>query len=287
MKPNINNNSNSNSNSNTNFSLQNIENYKKNIDVNLSEIMEKYSQIVIEYLKYIMKTIEFKKNKIIKFINLRGLNTVTHVFKYILYYTKDLNITFYQCEKAFYFYVEFVTQISDDDKAFLQLSSRDAINYVYKKTIFDINYEIKKNLMIETIETIETKTKFDFFDIYVNIYSKLIEKIIENDLFYNENYLILIKSIENIVNILNHGNIQNLKDIHLLESIIFHLSFKVNDVKLFCEIILQLIKKIIKEPILIEIIHNKLKTHILDFTEMELYEIIKNNKKFIEFTKVE
>ena len=287
MKPNINNNSNSNSNSNTNFSLQNIENYKKNIDVNLSEIMEKYSQIVIEYLKYIMKTIEFKKNKIIKFINLRGLNTVTHVFKYILYYTKDLNITFYQCEKAFYFYVEFVTQISDDDKAFLQLSSRDAINYVYKKTIFDINYEIKKNLMIETIETIETKTKFDFFDIYVNIYSKLIEKIIENDLFYNENYLILIKSIENIVNILNHGNIQNLKDIHLLESIIFHLSFKVNDVKLFCEIILQLIKKIIKEPILIEIIHNKLKTHILDFTEMKLYEIIKNNKKFIEFTKVE
>ena len=277
-------NNNSNSNSSTNCSLQNIENYKKNIDVILSEIMEKYSQIVIEYLKYIMKTIEFKKNKIIKFINLRGLNTVTHVFKYILYYTKDLNITFYQCEKAFYFYVEFVTQISDDDKAFLQLSSRDAINYVYKKTIFDINYEIKKNLMIETIEI---KTKFDFFDTYVNVYSKLIEKIIENDLFYNENYLILIKSIENIVNILNHGNIQNLKDIHLLESIIGHLSFKVNDVKLFCEIILQLIKKIIKEPILIEIIHNKLKTHTLNFTEMELYEIIKNNKKFIEFTKVE
>lgn len=48
-------------NSNTNFSLQNIENYKKNLDLNLSEIMEKYSQIVIEYLKYIMKTIDFKK----------------------------------------------------------------------------------------------------------------------------------------------------------------------------------------------------------------------------------
>ena len=120
------------SSSSINFSLQNIENYKINTHLILSEIMEKYSQIVIEYLKYIMKTIDFKKNKIIKFINLRGLNTLTHVFKYILYYTKDLNNTFYQCEKAFYFYVEFVTQISDDDKVFLQLSSRDAINYVYK-----------------------------------------------------------------------------------------------------------------------------------------------------------
>jgi hypothetical protein len=278
MKTNLNNNI------NTTFSLQNIENYKKNIDVNLSEIMEKYSQIVIEYLKYIIKTIEFKKNKIIKFINLRGLNTITHVFKYILYYTKDLNITFYQCEKAFYFYVEFVTQISDDDKAFLQLSSRDAINYVYKKTIFDINYEIKKNPIVETNET---KTKFDFFDAYVNIYKKIIEKIIDDESFYNENYLILIKSIENIVNILNHGDIQKLKDIHLLESIIDHLSYKISDIKLYCDIILQLIKKIIKEPILIEIIHNKLKTHVVDFTEMELYEIIKNNKKFIHFTTVE
>ena len=45
--------------------------------------------------------------------------------------------------------------------------------------------------------------------------------------------------------------------------------------KLFCEIVLMLIKKIIKEPSLFEIIHNKLKTHTLEFTETELYEIIK------------
>ena len=38
-----------------NISLQNIENYKINTHLILSEIMEKYSQIVIEYLKYIMK----------------------------------------------------------------------------------------------------------------------------------------------------------------------------------------------------------------------------------------
>ena len=268
------------SSSSINFSLQNIENYKINTHLILSEIMEKYSQIVIEYLKYIMKTIDFKKNKIIKFINLRGLNTLTHVFKYILYYTKDLNNTFYQCEKAFYFYVEFVTQISDDDKVFLQLSSRDAINYVYKKTIFEINYEIKKNIVVETIET---KTKLDLFDVYVNIYRKIIEKNIQDDSFYNKDYLTNIKSIENIFNILNHSNII-LKDIVLLESIIDHLSYKITNIKLFCDIILHLIKKIIKEPCLFEIIHNKFKTHILDFTETELYEIIKNHKKFIHFT---
>lgn len=194
-----------------------------------------------------------------------------------------MNITFYQCEKAFYFYVEFVTQISDDDKAFLQLSSRDAINYVYKKTIFEINYEIKKST---TIESKETKTKLDLFDVYVNIYKKIIEKNIQDESFYNDDYLTHIKSIENIINILNHTNII-LKDIILLESIINHLSYKITNIKLFCEIILHLIKKIIKEPSLFEIIHNKLKTHILDFTETEFYEIIKNHKKFIHFTTIE
>ena len=81
-----------------------------------------------------IKTITIKNGKISQFIISRGLNTITHVFTNLLYYTKNVDILYFHCEKAFYFYAEFVTQISEDDKTFLQLSSRDATNYVYKKT---------------------------------------------------------------------------------------------------------------------------------------------------------
>jgi hypothetical protein len=266
-----------------NYSLQNIENYKKNIDCHFSEIIKKYSYIIIEYLKYIMKTIQFKKNKIIKFIILRGLNTITHVFKYILYYTKNLNITFYQCEKAFYFYVEFVSQISEDDKAFLQLSSRDATNYVYKKTIFEINYQANKNIIIESLES---KMKLDLLNIYINLYSKLIEKIIENDLFYTHDYGIFIETIEIIIHSLNSSNL-NLQQITMLESIVDNLSYKISNIKVFFDIILQLIKKIIKEPTILEIINDKLTNITLNFTKIDIDEITKNPKKFITFITIE
>jgi hypothetical protein len=262
-----------------NYSLQNIENYNKNIDSNLSEIMENYSFIIIGYLKYIMKTIQFKKNKIIKFIILRGLNTISHVFKYILYYTKNINITCFHCEKAFYFYVEFVTQISEDDKVFLQLTSRDAINYVYKKTIFEINNDLKKNIILESIET---KIKFDLINIYINIYITLTEKITSSDLFYNDDYIVFIETIENIMNQINNSNL-NLQQVIFFESIINILTHKITDINVFFDIILRLTKKIIKEPTVIELIINKLKNNVLDFTKIETDDLIKNSKKFITF----
>jgi hypothetical protein len=55
-----------------------------------------------------------------------------------------VDLTYFHCQKSFYFYVEFVSQISEDEKMFLQLTSRDASTYVYKKTIFEINNEFKK-----------------------------------------------------------------------------------------------------------------------------------------------
>ena len=58
-----------------NFSLQNIENYKKKIDCKTPEIIEIYAKIIIEYLRYIIKTITIKNGKISQFIISRGLNT--------------------------------------------------------------------------------------------------------------------------------------------------------------------------------------------------------------------
>lgn len=54
-------------------------------------------------------------------------------------------------KKAYYFYIEFIEQISDNNVTFLQLSSRDAILFVYKRTIFELNNEYIKNIKELTI----------------------------------------------------------------------------------------------------------------------------------------
>ena len=133
------------SNKDNNYSLHNLENYKKNIDNDISEITEKYYILLLEYYKFIIENIKTKNANLTKFIIIRGLDTITNVFNNILYYTKNINMTYFHCQKSFYFYVEFVGQISEDEKMFLQLTSRDATTYVYKKTIFEINNERRKN----------------------------------------------------------------------------------------------------------------------------------------------
>jgi hypothetical protein len=138
------------------------------------------------------------------FILERGLETIMHVFSIIFYYTKNLELTFYHSQKAYYYYVEFIEQISDDNISFLQLTSRDAILFVYKKTIFDINNEYKKN--IQELK-IEEKNILSIVDSYTYIYKSMILFIINNnDLKYDNkidyinNCCVSVKFISEILN---------------------------------------------------------------------------------------
>ena len=119
----------------TNYSLHNTDNFKKTLDYSSSEILIRYIELLTEYLKYFFENSKIKNILYLKFIVIRGIETITHVFNTILYYTKNLDITYLHCQKAYYFYIEFIGQISEDHNVFLQLSSKDATMYVYKKTI--------------------------------------------------------------------------------------------------------------------------------------------------------
>ena len=56
-------------------------------------------------------------------------------------YTKNIELTMFHSKKALYYYIEFIGQISDVSvhHSYLQLNSKDATLFVYKKTIYDIN----------------------------------------------------------------------------------------------------------------------------------------------------
>jgi len=158
------------------FSLQNVDNFKKELQRTPTEILYTLSTLLIEYVKFIYENTKIKNKIYVNFVIFRGLNTIIHVFRHLLYYTKNLDLTYFHCQKSFYYYVEFVGQIMEDDKTFLQLTTRDATIYVYKKTIYDINNEwIKKNK--DTLHN--SNDTFKIIDIYINITTVLFCKMIE------------------------------------------------------------------------------------------------------------
>jgi len=142
----------------TNYSLTETDNFNSELTVSVEDVMTKYAELLVEYINFILENVKIKKFEYTNFIINRGLDTITHVFNNMLYYTRNLDLTYFHCQKAFYFYVEFICQISEVEKLFLQLSSRDAATYVYKKTLFEINADYIKKLE-DCSQT--TKEKFE------------------------------------------------------------------------------------------------------------------------------
>ena len=228
------------SNGDNSYSLSTIENFKKKIDCDVNVVTQKYSDLIIEYFKFIFENINIKNSNFSKFIIIRGLDTITNVFTNILYYTKNIDLTYFHCQKSFYFYVEFVGQISEDEKTFLQLTSRDATTYVYKKTIFEINNEIKKNIESQT-KFSETNDKIQIINLYINIYKTMLYKIINSEnLINNFTYIDVLNDIFHKLN-----KIKLKKDnIIVINNIFDRFYLIINDNEKYFETIQNIIKKI-------------------------------------------
>jgi hypothetical protein len=137
-------------------------------------------------MRLIAEKINIKNKQYYVFIFERGIETLIHIFSMIFYYTKNLELTFYHSQKAYYFYVEFIEQISDDNITFLQLSSRDALMFVYKKTIFELNNDRKKSCPPLTSDE---HSIVSYTDMHMHIYKKLVSFILLHKDFKYENKL--------------------------------------------------------------------------------------------------
>jgi hypothetical protein len=231
-----------------NYSLNYSENYKSELNESTGVITKKYSELLCEYIKFIVENTNTKNKSFSKFIIIRGMDTITNVFNYILYYTKNIDLTYFHCQKSFYFYLEFVGQISEDEKMFLQLTSRDATTYVYKKTLYEISNEVKK--INETISN-ETKSKLDIINIYIQLYQTYLLKIIQIEKLSNtKNIDDIIEIFTSLCNKLSNFNEQ--KQISVLYSITEKLYYDISDINIFFELNRALINKFLKNPEIIK-----------------------------------
>ena len=121
------------------FSLTDLNNYSNKISLPHSIIEEHFKKLIIEYFEFIdrdEKRLVTSNIETYKYIIIRGLETVSHVYKLVLLYTNNVTVAIYHSQRSICLYVEFILQIAENSQTFLKLTSRDAMMYVYRETIF-------------------------------------------------------------------------------------------------------------------------------------------------------
>ena len=130
--------------------ISNTDNYNQDFEFSDTKTyVGRYIELINEYMLYVVENMIIQDDAYLSFLIQRGVETIMHCFKFLLMYTKNLELTIYQCKKALYYYIEFIGQISDVSlhHSYLQLNSKDATLFVYKKTIYDINNIYRKNFI--------------------------------------------------------------------------------------------------------------------------------------------
>jgi hypothetical protein len=199
--------------------IQNIDNYNITFQNTSIDIFTKYMLIINEYLKHFIDNIYIQNPIYYNYILKRGITTINHVFKILLIYTKNLDIVYYNCQKSYIYYIEFIGQIGEDNHTFLQLNSKDASLFVYKKTIFDINNDIRKDYISDIISNKLLHETEEFIQIYNYILSK-----------FFENYP--ITTVIKYVNCDLHNTMQKIIKLYIDNSIT-NISSKINAILIF------------------------------------------------------
>jgi len=241
------------------YSLQNVENYKQLLDNSVNEMLDKYISLICEYLRYIIENIKMKNVTHFKFILMRGLETITHVFNFILFYSKNLEMSYFHSQKAFYYYVEFIGQINEEQNMFLQLSSRDATMCVYKKTIFEITNEHKK---ISTYISEDDIKVFDGIQLSIKIYKNIINYVLSSEKNLEENMVeFFIYRFELLCNKLNSVILSN-EETMVIDFFICYLNAKTLDIEKYLDVLDFFIKRTCKTKLILS--EKKIKQKILD-----------------------
>ena len=169
--------------SKSNKTIYNTDNYHKKFQKTNEEYCLKYTDLICEFLLYTCENVYIHKKNYFYYILSKGIETIQHIFINLLLFTKNLELTYHHCQKGFFYYVEFIGQIGDDNHAYLKLSSKDAILFVYKKTIFDINNDFRKKYELED----EDKDFINNIKLSTNIINTITYYILKNEKICNKN----------------------------------------------------------------------------------------------------
>lgn len=143
------------------FKLSNKDNYKKKIEDPIVLIQLSYVKIIHYYI------VHYFENMSNQNIFIQGFKSLTHIFMFLLMYTKYLELTIFHCQNAIFYYVEYISQITDkEDNMFFNLTLKDAVVYIYTKTIYDLNEECRQKHFLTPGDDEILEIVTNFTDVY-------------------------------------------------------------------------------------------------------------------------
>jgi hypothetical protein len=153
--------------------VKNLDLYNKTIDVSLFNVCLKIVDITNYYILYSFEG-SFKDTTITQ----KGVDVILNVFAMILLYTKNLELAIEYTNNSIYYFIEYVTQISttNTEFVFVNLTIKDAILYVYRKSIFEINDNHKRNFKCNPDETLY----FEIVNSFIKTYTVILKSFITN-----------------------------------------------------------------------------------------------------------
>tara|TARA_B100001093_G_scaffold520080_1_gene612546 strand:+ start:12609 stop:13430 length:822 start_codon:yes stop_codon:yes gene_type:complete len=262
---------------NNNIFYQN--NYKPlNLLENKDDILNEYCIIFNEFIFHYMRTAILKDSTQYSYILIKGIEMLNHIFNMLFIYTKNHHLIKYQLKKSYLYYVEFINQIRDEGHSFLQLTSKDAILYVYKKTIFEINNDFKKKYSStvdekEIINNILQKT-----NIYVLLLTHVINSkyMIENTVnSKNEIHKLLKQSLKIYHKFIKVNNLKNNETLELVKELLNLINLYEINIHIKLDIISYFINKLQKNTITVD----KLRRKFYDLTTKD--KLISNSNRCI------
>lgn len=129
-----------------------------------------------------------------------GINMINSIFNNLVLYTTSCDIANIIVRNSIVYYIEFLSQISNEQYSFLKLTIRDSIYFAFKKSIYKIPESIVKRGISRELK--EHSTLFNSIGSYhLNQINKSAEYFMENN--WSEHALQIYKrSINNLFQIL-------------------------------------------------------------------------------------
>ena len=167
------------------------------IEENINEFLSKYYILINQYLSVYTENIQDNitintSSQYRYYIIIKGLEMLTNIINITIIHTNNIDLAFHYCNKAYYYYIEFISQI-DNDNNHLELNIKDAIIFVYKKTIFEIREPLSSlnnsNINTENIQKINNIEKMvDIINTYLKIFK--IKDILGQNKNNNSKYIV-------------------------------------------------------------------------------------------------
>lgn len=107
----------------------------------------KFFNITYEYLDIMKNSTYFSKLENKTFLLSIGFRMLVHIFQMNYVHTKNIEDTYYNCQKAYYYYLEYLEQMYTTNM-YQHLNYTDAILFVYSKTL--VKYDLEYNLSDDT-----------------------------------------------------------------------------------------------------------------------------------------